>query len=41
MDLLVDLHLKFDRQNVLPEVQVQIQRAFIDECMAQLESDNP
>jgi len=40
MDLLVDLHLKFDPQIVNQEAQMQIWGSFIDECMHQLDSEN-
>lgn len=38
MNLLVDLHLKFDSQITPPEVQAKIWQDFIDHCMSELES---
>jgi hypothetical protein len=38
MDLFVDLHLKFEIQITLPEVQVKIWEDFINNCMSELES---
>lgn len=40
MDLLVDLHLKFDPKFVTPEAQKEVWTRFIDECMNNLNSDN-
>jgi hypothetical protein len=40
MDLLVDLHLKFDHQAINPQDQIQIWTSFIDTCMRNLGSDN-
>lgn len=38
-ELLVDLHLKFDHQNVTQEHKVAVLSCFIDRCMQELEDE--